>query len=67
MVDIVLERRGCITKTERHHKGFEKTKTCDKGCFPFVTLSDTELIECGDDVELGIDLGVAKSVQGFSY
>ena len=62
MVDIVLEGRGSIAKAEWHDEGLKEAEPSDKGCLPLVALCDPHVVECGDDVQLGIDLGVAQSV-----
>ena len=59
MVDIVLEGHRSIIKAEWYNEGLKEAEPSDKGCLPLIALYDPYVIKCGDNVQLGIDLGVA--------
>ena len=66
VVYIVLEGCWGVAEAERRDEHLKEPEPSDEGGKPLVALGYTDAVECGDDVELGIELGVAEGIQGFS-
>src|SRR6267154_2551850 len=47
-----LEGRWCVAEAEGHDEWFKETEGAFEGCFPFVTVSNTDVIVTPADVEL---------------
>jgi hypothetical protein len=63
IVNKVLEGGLRIDKAERHHRIFEMPVTCAKDCFPFFTLSYSDLVILLAKVKFGVPFVFGEAVE----
>ena len=65
IIDVVLECAWCICKIKRHDQVFIEFCTCAESGFPLFTLCHPDVVECRDNVKLGVPNCLAELIQGF--
>ena len=65
MVHEGLEGGGCVAEPEEHDGGFEKSHGGDKGSFPLVFFSDTNVVISPTNVEFSEQGGFLHIINEF--
>ena len=65
IIDVVLECAWRICKTKEHDQVFVEFCTCAESSFPLFTLCHLDVVECRDNVKLGVPNCLAELIQGF--
>ena len=60
-----LERRQCVAKPEEHHCWFKKSQGGDKGSFPLVFFTNTDVVISPPDVKFCEEGGILHVVDEF--
>ena len=60
-----LKCRWCVAKPEEHHCWFEESKGSNKGGFPLVFFTNTDVVIAPSDVELHEEGGVLHVIDEF--
>ena len=65
IIDVVLECAWRICKTKGHDQVFVEFCPCAESGFPLFTLCHPDVVECRDNVKLGVLNCLAELIQGF--